>query len=81
MVYVPGFIERPGLVTIKRPLVKDNWKIQMIKEKLPAVQVGIPAYNNSLHIAEAIQGCLSQQYPDLTVIVADDGLQTVRLPL
>ena len=40
-------------------------------EHLP-VTVGIPAYNNSAHIAEAIKGCLAQTYPALKVIVADD---------
>lgn len=33
----------------------------------------IPAYNAEKYIGEAIESALSQSYPELEIIVADDG--------
>lgn len=44
----------------------------MNEKEFPFVTAGIPAYNNAAHIAETIKGCLSQTYPALKIIIADD---------
>ena len=37
------------------------------------VSVIIPCYNSSLHIKEAVQSVLDQTYPDIEIIIVDDG--------
>jgi len=39
----------------------------------PLVSIIIPAYNSGSRIAETIGSCLEQTYPELEVIVVDDG--------
>ena len=39
----------------------------------PAVTAVIPAYNKELYIGRAIESALAQTYPQLQVIVVDDG--------
>ncbi|MCI0565272.1 MAG: glycosyltransferase, partial [Nitrososphaera sp.] len=39
----------------------------------PRVSVVIPAYNCAQHIAETLQSVLDQDYPNLEIIVVDDG--------
>lgn len=41
--------------------------------KLPLVTIMIPTYNQEAYIAEAIESALAQDYPNLEVIVSDDG--------
>lgn len=40
---------------------------------LPKVTILVPSYNHSLYIADAIKSVWDQSYPDLQLIVVDDG--------
>lgn len=39
----------------------------------PLVSVIIPCFNTERWIAEAIDSCLQQTYPNIEIIVVDDG--------
>lgn len=41
--------------------------------EIPRVSVVMPAYNTAAYIAESIDSVLEQDYPDLELIVVDDG--------
>ena len=45
----------------------------MEQAALPLVSVVIPVYNGSNYLREAIDGALAQTYPNLEVVVVDDG--------
>lgn len=45
----------------------------MASVELPLVSVIIPAYNAEKWIAECVQSAIGQTYPDLEIIVVDDG--------
>lgn len=40
---------------------------------LPAVTVVVPAYDEQAHILETVEACLAIDYPDVEVLVVDDG--------
>lgn len=40
---------------------------------LPPVTVVVPAYNEEAHILETVEACLAIDYPDLEILVVDDG--------
>ncbi len=44
----------------------------LMKSALPLVTIGIPTYNQQKYLGEAVESALSQRYPNLEVIVADD---------
>ncbi len=48
-------------------------KVYRTREWRPKVSVLIPAYNEEANIEDAVKAALSQDYPDLEVIVIDDG--------
>jgi glycosyltransferase involved in cell wall biosynthesis len=39
----------------------------------PLVTIGVPAYNEEKHIREAVESLLKQTYPNIRIIVADNG--------
>jgi len=47
--------------------------IESNEEKLPLVSAIIPVHNGERHIAEAIGSVLDQDYPELELIIVDDG--------
>src|SRR5262245_61923913 len=38
----------------------------------PSVSIVLPTYNGSRFLAESIQSCLDQTYPDFELIIVDD---------
>jgi len=40
---------------------------------LPKITIGIPTYNRSTMLIEALESCFIQEYPHLEILVADDG--------
>jgi len=47
----------------------------------PLISVIIPAYNHERYIGEALHSVLAQDYPDLEIIVVDDGSQDATADL
>lgn len=41
--------------------------------KQPKVSIIIPCYNSEAFLAETLQSCINQQYPNTEIIVVDDG--------
>ncbi len=46
---------------------------QLMSKNLPLVSIVIPAHNHDSYLEEAIQSVLKQDYPDVELIVLDDG--------
>jgi glycosyltransferase involved in cell wall biosynthesis len=40
---------------------------------MPTVSIIIPCYNQAQYLPDAIESCLAQTYPDIEIIVVDDG--------
>ena len=45
----------------------------MMRNSQPKVSLVIPAYNHAAYLAEAIDGILAQDYPNVELIVLNDG--------
>src|ERR687886_65993 len=44
-----------------------------MSEELPLVSIVVPAYNHADYLAEAIESILAQDYPNIELLVLDDG--------
>lgn len=44
----------------------------MVNEELPLVTIGIPTYNRSKYLKEALESALNQTYPNIEIIVSDN---------
>jgi glycosyltransferase involved in cell wall biosynthesis len=42
-------------------------------ENLPLVSICIPSYNGEEFLSDALQSALSQSYPNIEILVSDDG--------
>lgn len=50
-----------------------------VKESLPRVSVNIPCFNRHDRLKETLRAFSEQQYPDLEIVVADDGSEPALL--
>ncbi|MGE5656560.1 MAG: glycosyltransferase [Actinomycetota bacterium] len=68
------FIDSAALATPEtRILGRESQGKGQSSKPLPLVSICIPTYNGEAFIAEAIQSAFSQTYPNIEVIVSDDG--------
>jgi len=44
-----------------------------LNDELPLVTIGIPTYNRSKYLKEAIESALNQTYPNIEIIVSDNA--------
>lgn len=51
----------------------DNVKDDMDEKQLPAVSIVVPAYNHENYVADCIKSILEQDYPNMELIVINDG--------
>ena len=51
----------------------DEWQDLLTGGDIPLVSVVIPTYNRAQRLPRAIDSCLEQTYPNVEVIVVDDG--------
>ena len=53
--------------------LRREWAPTPTESALPAVSVLVPAYNEEVGIARAVESLLASEYPELEVVVIDDG--------
>ncbi len=51
----------------------DIWKESLEEKKMPLVSVIMPCYNHGAYVGGAIESILNQTYPNIELIVADNG--------
>ena len=60
----------------KTKVMKKNiyeQEVKKVREKYPLVSIIIPVYNGSNYMKEAIDSALNQDYPNIEIIVINDG--------
>ena len=45
----------------------------MTKKRLPKISVFLPTYNHKRFIREAIESVLIKNYPNMEIVIGDDG--------
>ena len=63
--------ERGLIDFLPEPLTEDN--VSPEATRLPLVSIIIPCYNGAAYLEEALLSALAQSYPEVEVLVVDDG--------
>ncbi|MEG4518252.1 MULTISPECIES: glycosyltransferase [unclassified Microcoleus] len=59
--------------SLERGIRKKSSQGATVKNSQPLVSICIPTYNGAAFIGEAIQSALAQTYPNIELIISDDG--------
>ncbi|MEG4960848.1 MULTISPECIES: glycosyltransferase [unclassified Microcoleus] len=59
--------------SLERGIRKKSSQVATVKNAPPLVSICIPTYNGAAFIGEAIQSAIAQTYPNIELIVSDDG--------
>ena len=62
---------RKEQVPVVRLVVKRVWRES--GDEFPLVSIVIPCYRQAHYLGEAIESCLAQTYPNVEIVVVDDG--------
>lgn len=65
-----------AVVELRRLRQRDRhqmWRRVMTSPLAPRVSVLVPAYNEEINVAETVQGLLALSYPNLEIVVVNDG--------
>ena len=63
----------PEIIKYQAPLIVDEKNLTLIQAYLPKVSVILPVYNHADMLEMAAKGVLSSTYPNLELIILDDG--------
>ncbi|MCU0545546.1 MAG: glycosyltransferase [Oscillatoriaceae cyanobacterium Prado104] len=66
-------IIQPGSTKVQSTKISKSLLSIPEKKQQPLVSICIPTYNGEAFIAEAIQSAIDQTYPNIEIIVSDDG--------
>lgn len=67
------------MVQHRRRAVSEDLRWQLGSSILPRVSILMPAYNEASTIAQSVRALLALQYPDLEVVVVNDGSRDATL--
>ncbi|MEP6486180.1 glycosyltransferase [Microcoleus vaginatus GB2-A3] len=59
--------------SLERGIRKNSSQGATVKNARPLVSICIPTYNGAAFIGEAIQSAIAQTYPNIELIISDDG--------
>ncbi|MEG4807419.1 glycosyltransferase [Microcoleus sp. F8-D3] len=59
--------------SLERGIRKKSSQVATVKNAPPLVSICIPTYNGEAFIAETIKSALAQTYPNIELIISDDG--------